>query len=290
MRLTVPDGRTLGYELYGPEHGDPVVSIHGTPGSRLASFPIGDPYRDAGVRVVKFDRGGYGLSTRVPGRSVADAAVDVAAVADHLGWDRFAVTGGSGGGPHALACGAILPDRVNRVLVEASLAPPDAEGLNWYAGMADGNVGEFRAAQRGEDAVRALVEPEAKAILERLDADSSDLLGDSYELAEADVAAMSNEMVKRKLGEMLREALRQGVDGWVDDDLAFARPWGFDPRAITVPVAVRYAEADTLVPPGHGRWLSSNIPGAIEERESGGHLGSIDPVQIARQYRWLAGR
>jgi pimeloyl-ACP methyl ester carboxylesterase len=290
MRMTGPDGRTLGYELFGAEDGDPVVSIHGTPGSRLASFPIGDPYTEAAVRVLKFDRGGYGLSTRVPGRSVADGAADVAALADHLGWDRFAVTGGSGGGPHALSCGALLPDRVTRVMVEASLAPPDAEGLEWYAGMTNGNVEEFRAAERGEQAVRAVVEREAKGIQERIDGDPAELLGESYELVEADLAAMSNEMITRKLREMLREALRPGLHGWVDDDLAFVKSWGFDPRTITVPVAVRYAAADTLVPAAHGHWLAANIPRAIEELEPSGHLGSIDPDQIARQYRWLAGR
>ena len=288
--MTAPDGRALGYELFGPADGDPVVSIHGTPGSRLASFPIGDPYAEAAVRVLKFDRGGYGLSSRLPGRSVADGAADVAALADHLGWDRFAVTGGSGGGPHALSCGALLPDRVTRVLVEASLAPPDAEGLDWYAGMTDGNVEEFRAAERGEQAVRAVVEREAKGILERIDGDPAELLGEDYELDEADVAAMSDEAITRTIRDMIKEALRPGFDGWVDDDLAFVKSWGFDPRTITVPVAVRFAEGDTLVPAAHGRWLVANIPGAIEELDPGGHLGSIDPDQIAIQYRWLAGR
>src|SRR5262245_8142277 len=101
MQLTMPGGRTLGYELFGPEDGAPIVEMHGTPGSRVTRFPIGDPYEAAGVRVVRFDRGGYGPSTRRAGRSVRDCVPDVVALVDHLGWERFAVSGGSGGGPHA---------------------------------------------------------------------------------------------------------------------------------------------------------------------------------------------
>jgi hypothetical protein len=121
--------------------------------------------------------------------------------------------------------------------------------LDWYAGMTAGNVEEFRAAEQGEQALRAVVEREAKGILERLDGDPADLLGESYELADADLAAMSNEMITRTLREMIREALLPGEHGWVDDDLAFVKSWGVDPRTITVPVTVRYAEADTLVGP-----------------------------------------
>ena len=290
MQFIAPGGRTLAYELLGPSDGNPVVSIHGTPGSRIGRFPVGDPYTAAGVRILKFDRAGYGLSTRLPGRSVGDCAGDVAAITDRLGWETFAVTGASGGGPHALACGVLLPERVSRVMVEASLAPFEATGLDWYADMANGNVEEFRAAERGEQAVRAVVEQEAEGIMERLDGDPAELLGESYELADADVAAMSDEAVARELRATLREGLRQGFDGWVDDDLAFVNPWGFDPEAITVPVKVRYGATDTLVPAAHGRWLATHIPAAIEELDTKGHLGSMDPEQTARQFRWLAGR
>jgi pimeloyl-ACP methyl ester carboxylesterase len=290
MQMTTADGRSLGYELSGPEGGDPIVALHGTPGSRIGRFPFGDPYAEAGVRVLKFDRGGYGLSTRLPGRSVRDCAADVAAITDHLGWGRFAVTGASGGGPHALSCAVFLGERVTRVMVEASLAPFDADGLDWYAGMATGNVVEFRAAEQGEHAVRALIEKEAEGILEQLDADPGHLLGESYELADSDMGAMADDAVTRELRARLQEALRPGVDGWVDDDLAFVKPWGFEPQAITVPVVVRYGAADTLVPAAHGRWLVATIGGAIEELDTSGHLGSMDPHQIARQYRWLVGR
>jgi pimeloyl-ACP methyl ester carboxylesterase len=290
VQLATSAGRTLGYELVGPVDGDPVVAMHGTPGSRVTRFPIGDPYAAAGVRVLRFDRGGYGLSTRVPGRSVRDCAADVVALADHVGWEHFAITGASGGGPHALAVGVLLPERVTRVLVERSLAPFDADGLDWYEGMADGNVQEFRAAERGEDAVRSVVEREAAALLEQIAGDAIELLGDGYELAEADAAAMAVEAVARELRRTLREALRPGVDGWVDDDMAFVRPWGFEPGAVTVPVMVRYGAADTLVPAGHGRWLAAHIDGAIEDHDDAGHIGSIDPADLARQYRWLAGR
>jgi pimeloyl-ACP methyl ester carboxylesterase len=290
VQILAQDGRTLGYELLGPHDGDRVVSIHGTPGSRIGRFPIGDPYTAAGVRLLKFDRPGYGLSTRLPGRSVGECASDVAAITDHLGWETFAVTGASGGGPHALSCGVLLRPRVSRVLVDASLAPFDARGLDWYADMATGNIREFQAAERSEQAVRAVVEREAEGILERLDGDPAELLGESYELADADLTAMSDEAVAREVRATLREGLRPGLDGWVDDDLAFVNPWGFDPQAMTVPVMVRYGAADTLVPAAHGRWLATHIPTAIEELDATGHLGSMDPNQTARQLRWLAGR
>ena len=102
VQISTPTGRTLGYELLGPHDGDRVVSIHGTPGSRIGRFPLGDPYTAAGVRVLKFDRAGYGLSTRLPGRSVGNCAADVAAITDHLGWETFAVTGACGRWPPRL--------------------------------------------------------------------------------------------------------------------------------------------------------------------------------------------
>jgi pimeloyl-ACP methyl ester carboxylesterase len=108
-------------------------------------------------------------------------------------------------------------------------------------------------------------------------------------LPDADLTAMSNEAVAREPRATLRERLRPGLDGWVDDDLAFVNPWGFDPQAIGVPVMVRYGAADTLYRPAHGRWLATHIPRAVEELDTTGHLGSMDPDQTAQQFRWLAG-
>lgn len=289
MHITTADGRTVAYELTGPSDGSPIIAIHGTPGSRLGRFPIGDPYAAAGVRVLTFDRPGYGESARLPGRAVSDCIADVTALADHMDWDRFAVMGGSGGGPHALACAALLPDRVTRVICNVGIAPYPAEGLDFFDGMVEGNVVEFRTALRGEAAVRELLDAEAKGLKERLGGDLRDLFGEDYPMSEADLDVMANGAVAVQVRRSMTEALRPGVDGWVDDNLAFVKPWGFDIKTISVPVRVGYGEADTLVPAAHGRWLAAHVPGAIEVVETDGHLGDIDPEKAAARFRWLAG-
>ncbi|MCI0685694.1 MAG: alpha/beta hydrolase [Sporichthyaceae bacterium] len=288
--FAAPDGRTLGYELYGPRDGVPIVGIHGTPGSRLGRFPIGDPYAEVGVCMVQYDRPGFGLSTRQPGRSVANCATDVAALADELGWERFAVVGGSGGGPHALACGALLPDRVTRATCDVGIAPIDAEDLDFFDGMVEGNVIEFTKAQQGEAEFRAFVEPQIPELLSRLTGDMRDVLGPDYPLSEADREVLARPEFGEELAKDMREAFRQGADGWVDDGLAFVKGWGFSIDSIKVPVKVRYGPDDTLVPAAHGRWLAKHVPGAIEELKPGGHLGSADPALFAAQLRWLAGK
>jgi pimeloyl-ACP methyl ester carboxylesterase len=288
--FAAPDGRTIAYELNGPRDGAPVIGLHGTPGSRLSRFPIGDPYADSGVCVAQYDRPGYGGSTRRPGRSVADCVADVAALADELGWETFAVTGGSGGGPHSLACAALLPDRVTRATCDVGIAPWNAEGLDWFDGMVEGNVAEFTTAMRGEEAFRALVAPQIPELLERLDGDMRDVLGPEYPLSEADRDVLGRPEFGAQLSRDMKEAFQQGADGWVDDGLAFVKDWGFTIDAIAIPVKVRYGPDDTLVPAAHGRWLAANVPGAIEELKYGGHLGSADPAVFVEQLRWLAGR
>jgi pimeloyl-ACP methyl ester carboxylesterase len=235
------------------------------------------------------DRPGYGESTRQAGRSVADIVADIAFVADTLGVPSFAVTGGSGGGPHALACAALLPDRVLRCLTNVSPAPFGPDGIDgdaWLEGMTEGNVIEFRAAMVGEGEMRPLAERLRATTLERLAAGRLDFEGDEYEMAEADLAQTAKHY--ERIVDHMTSALAPGADGWIDDMLAFVKAWGFDPRTITVPVYLSYGRADTLVPAAHGDWLAATIPGATAVVTEAGHLGDDESVEV--ELAWLAGR
>jgi pimeloyl-ACP methyl ester carboxylesterase len=288
-RIALPDGRTLALAEWGDPAGLPVFWIHGTPGGRISWWEP-DPSIDArhGLRRFTIDRPGYGESTRQPGRRVVDLVADLVAVADTLGLEQFAVTGGSGGGPHALAMAALLPDRVLRCLAAVSVAPFGDDGLDeeaWLAGMTEGNVAEFRAAIAGEEASRALCEAERRTILDRLAEGRADVFSDDYDLAEEDRAQMARHAAS--IAANMAHGLAPGVDGWVDDELAFTRPWGFAVASIAVPVLLTYGRADTLVPAAHGDWLAAHIPGAVAEVNDVGHMG--DDADVERHHAWLAG-
>jgi pimeloyl-ACP methyl ester carboxylesterase len=286
------DGHTLGVAEYGPEDGFPIFGIHGTPGSRYGGPPPEKPdlYERLNVRLIGFDRAGYGLSTRRPDRVVADAAGDVAAIADHLGIDKFAVEGGSGGGPHSLAVATLLPERVTRCACIVGVAPLGDAGLardEWLTGMTQGNVDEFSWSTEGEAVLRPNLERLAAADLERLDTNPSRPLGEEYELSEGDEEILSRPAYAQRIRRMMQESYRAGVDGWVDDDLVFVKDWGFDIADLTVPTTVWYGEADTLVPAAHGRWLAANVPGAIVVQMGGGHMELVDRVE--ELLVWLLG-
>src|SRR3954447_14935280 len=156
--VTTPDGRTLTVREGGDPHGFPVLSMSGTPGSSMLYEPHVRDASERGIRLFSYDRPGYGASTRQEGRRVADCAADIAAVCDALGVERFCVWGISGGGPHALAAAALLPDRVVAGAALASLAPYDAEGLDFFEGMGEQNVEELAVIFEGEEAHRAMIE------------------------------------------------------------------------------------------------------------------------------------
>jgi pimeloyl-ACP methyl ester carboxylesterase len=286
-RVQTADGRTLAVAEWGDPGGVPLISMHGTPGGRISYWSDPTIYARHGVRRLTFDRAGYGESTRHAGRIVKDDVADVLAIADALNIDKFAVSGGSGGGPHALAAAALLPERVLRALISVSIAPYDAAGLDFLAGQTAGNVEEFTAAQRGEGAIRPIAERERATTLERLAAGRADFFGDSYEVSDSDKAQMRKHL--ERINDHLGNALVHGVDGWVDDDIAFTKPWGFDVGTITVPVYLTYGRTDNLVPPAHGDWLAAHIPHAeVHANEDAGHMG--DDSTVEREMAWLAGK
>jgi pimeloyl-ACP methyl ester carboxylesterase len=288
--LQTNDGRTLSFAVWGDPSGFPIMSLHGTPGCRLQRWPHEELYQQLGVCVVTHDRAGYGRSTRRHGRSVADAVDDVVAIADELGFDRFGVTGGSGGGPHALACAALRPDRILRATSSVGEAPYGDGGLEydeWVDGMDPENVKEFGIALAGEEAaLTEYVESQQAHVEARVAVDPSTVL-DDYDLSDSDRAQLARPEVMQIVREAAAEWAFNGVGGWVDDDLAFTRPWGFDVSNIAVPVLIIYGSADVLVPSAHGRWLAAHVPGCIVKIEEGGHLGVDPETEITENLRWL---
>lgn len=274
LEIKAADGRTITVEEWGVPDGTPVLYAHGTPMSRLARYPYDEAFTQHGIRLITFDRPGYGGSTANPGRSVADVAADMAAIADALRLDRLAVFGVSGGGPHALAFAAAHPQRVSRVAALASTAPRDAAGLDWTGGMVQANRDSTAAAARGRDALAAHLATAASMSL-------ADLLppADRAVIAEPAVAAM--------MKAAYAEALRDGPGGWIDDALAlYGLPWGFDPADITVATRLWHGDRDVLVPPSHSAWLAERIPGAVLVTDpDAGHAGhfAATPAVLA----WL---
>lgn len=213
------------------------------------------------------------------------------ALADALGLERFGVTGGSGGGPHALACATLLAGRVERAACLAGIAPLGAPGLDqaaWVAGMDAGSVDELLWALEGEHRLQAEL-PARQAEMERAVAeDVREVLGP--ETGEADRAYLSRPGVAENMARNVREQARQGVDGWVDDSLAFARPWGFDPRAVAVPLLLLYGEQDHSVPLAHSRWLVEHVPSArVVAVPDGGHLPTDPEAEVADVMAFLQG-
>ncbi len=274
------DGRALELHELGDPDGFPVVVHHGTPGSGL----LYRRWETPGVRLIGFDRAGYGGSDRDHGRTVASVADDVEAIADALGLERFATWGISGGGPHALACAALCGERLTAVAALASVAPWDAEGLDWLAGMGEANVAEFDAVLAGEEPLRPVLEGLRAETLAATPAELRQVL-DSL-LGEADRAAATGEHASFVHGGMAH-GLEPGPEGWIDDDLAFVAPWGFELTAIDRPVLVVQGGDDRFVPERHGRWLAERIAGCDAWfDESHGHLTLIEHL-VPDVHAWL---
>jgi pimeloyl-ACP methyl ester carboxylesterase len=275
--LALADGRSLETWISGPEDGVPFVLHHGTPGSAKPPRALERAVHAHGLRYVALSRPGYATSTRRPGRSVVDVVADTVAVLDSIGAERAFIAGWSGGGPHALACAARLPQTMGALLI-AGVGPFDAAGLDWLDGMGQDNLDEFGAATEGEDRLRPY-----------LDAQRPELIGATAEgviasmstlLPAADRAVLTDEFGE-DMAASFADALRVSVDGWLDDDLAFVRDWGFALDEIAKPVHVWQGDQDLMVPFAHGRWLAEHVPGATAHLLPGeGHLsialGAID--------------
>ena len=287
--VAAPDGREVAFAVWGDPAGFPVLRLHGTPGCRLMRWPDEDVYASLGVCYVTHDRAGYGRSSRRRGRRVVDAVDDVRLIADELGFERFGVTGGSGGGPHALACAARLSDQVVRATCAVGSAPYGPPGLDhdaWFAGMDPENVREFGVALEGEEVLVPEHERMQAKFEAQVAADASNLL-EEYDLSESDRAQLARPEIMQIIRESIREHAVNGVYGWSDDVLALTRAWGFDVSEITVPVLIKYGTADVLVPPGHGDWLAVHVPNCVVKIGDAGHLGRNPVEEISEEVRWL---
>jgi pimeloyl-ACP methyl ester carboxylesterase len=274
--VTAPCGGTLhAYDTGSGDgddgHGLVVVWHHGTPNVGAPPAPLFAASQRLGIRWVSYDRPGYGGSTPRPGRDVASAAADVAAVADALGVGTFAVMGHSGGGPHALACAALLPGRVTAAVTLSGPAPYGAPGLDWFAGMGESSAASLRAAVAG------------RAAKERHEAAATD--GDPAFVA-ADWAALEGEW--SWFGSVVAPAIAAGPAALVDDDLAYVAPWGFDLARVSVPVLVGHGTADRMVPSSHAEWLAAHLPAAELRLSPGdGHISVLAHAPAALE--WLMG-
>ncbi|ANN20543.1 alpha/beta hydrolase [Amycolatopsis orientalis] len=265
------DGKTL--RTYDTRGTGPVVFWHhGTPNIGAPPAPLLPAAERLGLRWVSYDRPGYGGSTPRPGRDVASAASDVAKIADALEIERFAVFGHSGGGPHALACAALLPERVSAAVGVASMAPYDGEGLDWFAGMGAAGVGSLTAALAGRTE-KARYEASAEYDAEMFTA--------------SDHAALKGDWAW--FLDVVGPAVQGGPDGLIDDDLAYVAPWGFQPSDITAPVLLVHGGADRIAPLAHGEWLARQCATAeLRTFPGDGHISVLREGKAALE--WLAGR
>jgi pimeloyl-ACP methyl ester carboxylesterase len=268
--FTLADGRSLHVEITGADDGPALFFHHGTPGSGRPSRGMSATAAAAGVRLITCSRAGYSDSSRHAGRRVVDVVADVEQVMDQLGVERFLVAGKSGGGPHALATGVVLGDRVAGVCCIAGVAPYDARGLDFLGGMGEENIVEFGKALEGEAALRPYLDAETEGLGQ---ADVAAMIASMQTiLPQVDVDVLTDEYGEDQLANM-KEGLRVSVDGWLDDDIAFTTDWGFDLAAIAVPTFIWQGSADLMVPFAHGEWLVEAVPGAVAHLIDGaGHL------------------
>jgi pimeloyl-ACP methyl ester carboxylesterase len=283
--VRTPDGRTLALDIGGDPDGKPVLVHNGTPNSRLLYGPDKQDAAERGLLLIGYDRPGYGGSSPHPGRTVADCAADVRAICAALGIGRLAMWGISGGGPHVLACAALLPDLVAAAASLASLAPYGAEGLDFFTGMGQANIDDTRLMLADEAAARAQTDRDRDRALATT---ADDLLADLESLLTPTDAAVLTGDLAEHLVSCMHAGLAPGSEGWWEDNICLIRPWGFDLADIAVPMLLLHGREDKFVPFGHGEWLAGHIPG-VEARllDHDGHL-TLAGHRITEVHAWLA--
>ena len=279
------DGRTLAVQESGDPAGLPVLVHNGTPNSRHVYRKVTDDAAAHGLRLISYDRPGYGGSSPDPGRSTADCAADVRAICAALDVDRLATWGISGGGPHVLACAALLPDLVVAAASLASLAPYGADGLDWYAGMGQLNADDFRRYFADQDAARRKLAEDRKEALAATADDAAK--GLETLLTPTDAAVLTGELAGYLVWST-KEGLAPGDEGWWEDTVTQASPWGFELAEISVPVLLMHGREDMFVPFGHGEWLARHIPGVDAHLlDHDGHLTLLEQ-HIGEVHSWLS--
>jgi pimeloyl-ACP methyl ester carboxylesterase len=273
MEIVGPRGHRLDVEVDPSEGGQALIYHTGTPMAGTLFARSLEEGRSRGLRHIAYSRPGYGRSERCVGRTVADCVQDVEAIADQLGVEQFFTVGWSGGGPHALACAALMPERVLAAATIASVAPRHADGLDWLDGMGEENLAEFRAAEAGGEQLVAYLEHECAQLSHATGPELHAALGDL--LSEVDKSALTGGFADY-LAANIREALANGLWGWFDDDLAHLNDWGFDLDSISRPVTIWQGQQDRFVPFAHGQWLAAHVPGARPQlRAADGHLSLV---------------
>ncbi len=290
--VTTPDGRTLEVLTGGDPDGFPWLFHGGSPSAAVAFEPFDRAAREQGLAMITYSRPGYGGSSPRSAEQGAPRMVDDVAdsvtVLDHLGVTDFVTLGWSGGGPRALACAALLPRRCRAATTLAGVAPHDAAGLDWSAGMAAENVAEYAAAQQGAQAYADFLVADFLPVMQVSAEDLVESLGGL--LTPVDAAALDHHYASY-LAASLQRAAAQGVVGARDDGLAAVAPWGFDPADIDVPVAVWQGRQDAMVPFAHGEWLAAHVPGAVPHLvDDEGHLSLVVRLaEILADLRVLGG-
>jgi pimeloyl-ACP methyl ester carboxylesterase len=259
LTVTTEDGRELEAFRSGPPDAVPLLWFGGTPTEASGIPHVTRAVINKNWQLVSYSRPGYAGSTVQPNRTVADAATDAVAVLEHLGLDRFVTLGWSGGGPHALACAALLSDRCAAAATLGGVAPYDAEGLDWLDGMAPENHAEFGAAVESVGSLTTYLEEQARELANVTGEEVTAAFGEL--VSEVDRAALTGELAD-SVAATMRGAVSAGIAGWRDDDVAFVKDWGFDPSAITTPVSIWQGRQDRMVPFTHGQWLADHIRGA----------------------------